>query len=311
MEGNTFYLPFEPVMIETIQRYMNSAAVLLMSILTWCGEEVFMVLILGFTYWCYDKELGKKIGMNILPGLVLNPMMKNIALRRRPYFDHPQIKCLKPVKKEADIYDIAAQGFSFPSGHAMNSAIIFGSLAKFTRNGILVAAAFIMPLLIGISRVALGVHYPTDVLVGWAVGAGIVFLFSFLQEKIKNKNMLRVIILVMSLPGIFYCRTNDYFTALGVMIGFFAAIPFEEKYVNFEATKKPLFIALRILGGGIGFFALNTVLKLPFPKELLESAGAVSFLIRTVRYALEIFLLIGVYPLAFRLEKKLKKEENK
>jgi membrane-associated phospholipid phosphatase len=48
-------------------------------------------------------------------------MAKNIALRRRPYFDHESIHILRVVEPEADIYDIAAQGYSFPSGHSTNA----------------------------------------------------------------------------------------------------------------------------------------------------------------------------------------------
>lgn len=68
---------------------------------------------------------------------------------------------------------------SFPSGHAMVSAVVYLTLAtllaRLTRSNALkayiVGVAVLLTLLIGISRVYLGVHWPSDVLAGWAAGA--------------------------------------------------------------------------------------------------------------------------------------------
>jgi membrane-associated phospholipid phosphatase len=67
---------------------------------------------------------------------------------------------------------------SFPSGHSLNSMAIYGALAltasrtlrRRAVRGLVIALGLGLPLLIGISRPYLGVHYPTDVLVGWFVG---------------------------------------------------------------------------------------------------------------------------------------------
>lgn len=69
---------------------------------------------------------------------------------------------------------------SFPSGHAMLSAVVYltlGALLARTETDVrvkayLLAAACLLTAIVGISRVYLGVHWPTDVLAGWAVGAG-------------------------------------------------------------------------------------------------------------------------------------------
>lgn len=70
-----------------------------------------------------------------------------------------------------------AGGFSFPSGHAMASASIYGAIAVVAalrfpeRRGWVVGACALVVLGIGASRVYLGVHYPSDVIAGWALGA--------------------------------------------------------------------------------------------------------------------------------------------
>ncbi len=310
-QGLTFFFDWEVALMEALQGNMGQAGIVAAKVMTFLGEEMAMIALLGFIYWCHDKELGRDVGLAIVIGVVLNPLIKNMALRRRPYFDNPGIKCLKPVDSGADIYDVSAQGFSFPSGHSMNSTIIFGSVAYHVRKNWLTATCVIIPLLVGTSRFALGVHYPTDVIVGWACGAITVFAVPHMLDRWKNRYLTYACVFAVSLVGIFYCRTADYFTGIGIMSGFFLADPFERRFVNFETTGSVPFCVFRMLGGLIVYFVLNTLLKLPFSKEFLESASTGAFLVRFCRYAVVTFVVIGVYPLAFRLENRFSKADQK
>lgn len=305
-QGNTFYFEWEVALQQWLQGMISSdIGVAIVSFITMFGEETIMIAILGFLYWCYDKKFGKFVGMNILIGTVANPMLKNLAFRRRPYFDHPGIKILKPVDASADIYNIAEQGYSFPSGHTTNSTMIYSSLAMYKKNNkVLWIIAAVVPFLVGVSRVMLGAHYVTDVLCGWVVGTGLMLLFSYLQTHVKNESRLHLIVALCCLPGVFYCQTTDFFTGYGMLLGYFIAIPFEKKFVNFKETKNVIESILRVAGGGALYFGLNKLLKMPFPKEFLNSATMPSFLVRTARYAIIIFVLMGVYPMLFNKFKK-------
>lgn len=305
MEGTTFFFNWEVTLMEWIQLHMGAAGAFFAPLLTALGEELVLVAVLGGLYWGYDKEYGKFVGVNLVTALVWNPMIKNIFLRRRPYFDNPSIKCLKPVEADADIYDIAAQGYSFPSGHSTNSADAYGSLALYKKKKWLCVAAVAVPFLVGVSRVMLGVHYPTDVLCGWLLGAGALVVVSVLQKKISDKRILYLLLILTGFPGIFYCASEDYFTSYGLMIGAFAAFLFEERFVRFKNAKQPFRIVLRVLGGVVLFFGLNTILKLPFSAELLDAGTLASHMIRLVRYGVVIFVDLGVYPLLFGAADKL------
>ena len=300
--GITFFFGWEVRLMEWIQSWLGPVGTAIASFITLFGEELILVAIVGFLYWCYDKEFGKFAGLNIITGIVWNPLIKNIFLRRRPYFDNPEIKCLKPVDSSADIMDISAQGFSFPSGHSTNSAVTFGTLAVYTKKRVFWIIAIVAPLLVGISRFSVGVHYPTDVICGWLLGVAIIALMTFLQNKIQKKWLLHLIIFVVSCAGLFYCRTNDYFTGLGLMAGFFLAMEFEERFVKFETTRNVLSIILRMLGGFVVYLGLNALLKLPFSKEFLHSATMGAYLIRTLRYTIVGFVAIGVYPMVFKFK---------
>ncbi|HEX8217250.1 MAG TPA: phosphatase PAP2 family protein, partial [Allosphingosinicella sp.] len=79
---------------------------------------------------------------------------------------------LRPVAHE---HLVEVQTLSFPSGHAANSVMVYLSLAllltaTYPRRSLAVWAAVWLSILIGISRLVLGVHWPTDVIAGWAFG---------------------------------------------------------------------------------------------------------------------------------------------
>jgi Membrane-associated phospholipid phosphatase len=299
--GNTFFFHWEVSLILWLQAHMGSFGTALASFLSAFGEELAGVAIIGFLYWCYDKRFGRFVGLNVLVGIVLNPMIKNVYLRRRPYFDTPEIKCLKPVKKDADIYNIAAQEFSFPSGHSTNAVTIYGSAEEYNRkNKILAVIGVLLPLLVGVSRFCLGVHYPTDVLCGWLLGLVVIAFVPWLQRKLKNDRLLYGILLLMGLPGFFYCKSLDFFSGYGMLLGFVLAVEFEQKYVNFENTRSAMRSVIRVVGGVAVFFGLNTLTKMPFSADYLNSGEMSALLIRMARYTLVVFAVLGVYPMVFK-----------
>ena len=305
--GTTFYFAWEPELMETLQSHMGTIGTTLAKFFTNFGEELLLVAVLGFIYWCWDKKYGLFVGLELLCACLWNPMIKNIFLRRRPYCDHAGIKCLKPVDASADIYDLSVQGYSFPSGHSANAAATYGAIAAYKKNRLLTVLAVVLSLLVGVSRVMLGVHYPTDVLAGWALGLLIVIVISLVQKKVKRRWLLYLILLMTALPGFFYCKSTDFYSSYGMMLGMALGEAFEKHFVNFENTRNPFFMILRLLIGCALFFGLNTVLKMPFSKEFLNAPTIASFLVRTARYAFVIFFLLGIYPLAFRVEKKKEK----
>ena len=86
---------------------------------------------------------------------------------------------------------MAAGGYSFPSGHSFNSAVVYIAMAlafaaMSARRAVrwcLIGCALVMTLLVALSRVWLGVHYPSDAIAGWLGGAGWAFLASAVLYK--------------------------------------------------------------------------------------------------------------------------------
>ena len=107
-----------------------------------------------------------------------NEALKAVIARARP-------DLLDPI--------VAERGFSFPSGHSALGMAAWGILGVLVmrsrlplgvRRGI-VAVLVVLIVLIGLSRIWLGVHYPTDVLAGWTAGAVIVLVYARLTRRVS------------------------------------------------------------------------------------------------------------------------------
>ena len=296
--GNAFAFEWENQLIICLQQFMPEWVVGIAAVITEFGDALVLVGIIGLFYWALDKELGKRLLVYLSLVNCVNPFVKSLVQRLRPYMVDPRIKCLKAVSSEGDIYDVVAQEFAFPSGHAADCTAIYGPLAARSKRAGWVAACVVLTLLVGVSRFALGVHYPTDVLVGWAIGFACVGLFCLL-EKAVGRNRALLILNVLGLAGFFVARTNDYFSGYGMLLGGTLGILFEERFVRFEGTKKALPAILRTLVGAGLYLGLNELMKLPFSADFLNSGTLPAFIVRAARYAILVFLLLGVYPLAF------------
>lgn len=303
--GTVFFFDWEVSLMVWLQSNLRPLITSFIQYLSIFGEELAMVVVLGLLYWCIDKKLGKTVGITALICTVWNPMLKNIFLRRRPYFDNPEIEILRVVDSDADIYDIAAQGFSFPSGHSSNAASLYVGLAAAVKKKPLTVLAVVLPLVVGISRVCVGAHYPTDVICGWLLGLVAVLVVPLVRRKVKNDKIFYLIFMIIGLPGFFYATSSDFYTSYGMMTGMFLGVMFEEKFVNFENTRSVVRSILRVAGGAAVFFGLNTLLKLPFSSDFLAQPVFAARLIRTLRYTLVLFIDIGVYPMLFKYTAKI------
>lgn len=135
-----------------------------------------IAIVLGilFGHWWHGLIAAVTIGLASLG----NEWFKTLMARHRP-------DVLEPVLIE--------RGFSFPSGHSLLSMVAYGvigvlvmrsTLPLGVRRGI-VAVLAVVVLLVGLSRVWLGVHYPTDVLAGWTAGAVVVLVYARVTRSVS------------------------------------------------------------------------------------------------------------------------------
>lgn len=105
-------------------------------------------------------------------------MLLALAMLGAVSLDHFIKLAVARMRPPSQFWTIPALDWSFPSGHATESAAVYRTLAHMfastqKRLGVKIvtyAIGIVAPFLIGISRVYLGVHWPTDVVAGWALG---------------------------------------------------------------------------------------------------------------------------------------------
>lgn len=298
--GNIFFFGWEVNFIIWIQTFVNGFTTLVAKFLQICGEEYVLIFVLGLLYWSIDKRLGRRASLSMVGSMLFGTLIKGIALRRRPYMDNAQIKCITPPHKGADIMSVKEQGYSFPSLHSTMATATYGMIAVSTRKKVTIAIGIIMPLLIGLSRPFIGVHYPTDVLVGWTLGIICIFVLGGIENRFGYKIGF-LVPTVLGIAGFFYCTDTEFYSGYGVTLGLFLGFMFEEKFVKFKFCKKWWTYILRPVGGVVTFFILTLLLKIPQQLITWEETSALALLYRLFRYTLSTFVTIGVYPIVFKL----------
>ena len=154
---------FDYNILSWIQDGLRSAAATpIVTFITHLGDKGILWILLTIALICFRKT--RKMGMACLISMVIglvvtNLVIKNWAARPRPYDFFEDLTLI--IERQHD--------FSFPSGHSTNSfacAWVIFRMAK-KRYGV---PALILAILIALSRLYVGVHYPTDVLAGVAIG---------------------------------------------------------------------------------------------------------------------------------------------
>ncbi|RKS74572.1 PAP2 superfamily protein [Actinomadura pelletieri DSM 43383] len=130
-----------------------------MHVMSFLGSAAFYVPVLVVLFWCVAPRLAARAAVVLLFSAFLNTLLKMVFHDPRPYWTDPSIEGKQSYTS-----------FGMPSGHAQNAPVAWGFFAAQTRRWLVWTAAAILIVLIGLSRVHLGVHSISQVLAGWAVG---------------------------------------------------------------------------------------------------------------------------------------------
>lgn len=160
------FITFDNIIASELHAAATPPLTQFFEIVTIFGFQVLWVLGIGVGLYLLWKRKWLRLGVWIAAlagGEVLNFLLKGLFARPRPSFTDPLAEALY---------------FSFPSGHAMMSLIAYGLVAYFLylklprawMRVLMTTALIALILLIGLSRLYLGVHYFSDVLAGFAVG---------------------------------------------------------------------------------------------------------------------------------------------
>lgn len=138
-------------------------------------------------YFLYKKMGAKKFGISLLFIAIIILFSDQTANLFKNYFERIRPCNDVSIMNGLRIYWDKSGSFSYFSGHATNSmataTFVFFILKRYYKNSFLL---FIFPLVFAYSRIYLGLHFPLDILSGYAVG----FLYGFLFYKLFEKKVL-------------------------------------------------------------------------------------------------------------------------
>ena len=219
----------------------------------------------------------------------------------------------------------AATGYSFPSGHTQNAFSSFGCLGMWTKKGWRVLC-FAIVVLIGFSRMYLGVHTPLDVGVAFALGLVLMLALYPLFRDIEEhpKRMYAVIAGMLALTIAYLCyaelwpfpadidadnlasgRENGY-KLLGAASAMLLSYWLDRRYIRFETKAQPLTQALKLVLGLALVVGLRVVLKAPMYARLWRRGGVAD----AARYFLVVLFAAAVWPMSFRFLARIKVKKS-
>lgn len=273
--------------------------------ITALGEETAFLTIGLIVFWCVGKRQGYYLMTVGLAGTVASQLMKIVCRVPRPWVRDSNFTILEAARE-------AAGGYSFPSGHTQTAVGTFGSVAVFTRKKWIAVICVVLAILVGFSRMYIGVHTPADVLVGALLSAVLIAAFYPLMLGKKDRTYFGLVILaVLSIAYLFYMELTAFpvdidphnyasamknaYTLIGCSAALLIVYPVEKRYIKYSEKAVWWAQLLKIALGLLAVLAVKEGLRSPL--ELLFAGHLAA---RAVRYFLIVITAGLVWPLTFR-----------
>jgi membrane-associated phospholipid phosphatase len=226
--------------------------------------EVYLVFF-PLLYWCIHKKYGKYLAYLLSIAGVLNAAFKHGFRQPRPFW-------LDPTRQLGE-----ADGYGLPSGHAQMTIIIYALIAFWVRRPAVWLLAVLFILLMGLSRIYLGVHFVHDVFIGYALGFLILLAYPiwmrYFRIRFLNRILGQRLLAVILVPVLLVALYVGMILLIGepdLEVAWAAYVPAAELTAYEEWSR-----ALGLLAGlGIGFILeasrVYFVVAGSWPKRLLR-----------------------------------------
>ena len=266
---------------------------------TYMAQETLVVVIICWLYWCQNKKFAYTLGFTyFLSGLFVQGLKLTFRIPR-PWILDPEFH---PVASAVP----SATGYSFPSGHTQSGTALFSTLGFHTQKKPWRFIFFFLMVLIGFSRMYLGVHTPKDVVTAMSITLVISYLIYYVlsdtiweSQKVPlfTFSLLLCCILIFIYTVYLYVTgtadpdmAEDALIACGAGLGFALGYILELRYLNFALPQTAKEKAQRF---GIGLISV-ILLKLLFKYTLqMNLAGHI------ISYILLILWIVAGYPACF------------
>lgn len=291
------------------------------SLITVFGEETLFMAVGMIVFWCVSKYQGYYLLCTGFLGTTFNQFLKILCRVPRPWVLDPNFTIVESARE-------AATGYSFPSGHTQTAVGLYGGIARGAGKKWLRISMIALALLVGLSRMYLGVHTPADVLVSLVIATLLIFVaYPLFRKAERSPKVMYGILLAQLLVMVAYlCFVYLYpfpaeafaedaihnleharenaFTLLGCAVGFIAVYVVDQKWIHFDTKALWWAQILKVIGGLVLVVAIKELMKAP-----LNALFSGHLMARAVRY----FLMVAVggilWPMTFRFFAKLGQKE--
>ena len=281
--------------------------------MTFLGELNSAIVIMALIYWSVSKELGTYLMMGWSGNRLVNGALKVTFCAYRPWIRDARIL---PYGNAIT----TATGYSFPSGHTMNAATVFGggAVRKDLPKALRVTLGVIVAL-VAFSRIFLGVHTPQDILVGACAGIlvmwGTARLMQWLAVHPEKDLLVAGIGLALGVAIALYAglksypadynaegklivdgakMANDTFKGVGYCAAFLIGWILERRYVGFTTDISLPRKLSRAVIGLLGFYAVSLILNALLKSWIPGPVGT------TLSCFLQILYIVFLFPLCVK-----------
>ena len=264
--------------IQQLQSFLGLGFRIPMQFVSFFASEAFVIAVVPVLYWCIHRKKGAELGLLILGSAFINLWVKQLLAWPRPYEIIPSLA----LAKEST--------YGMPSGHSQLSVVFWAYIAAFLPAGLRVPAIIIMPLFIGFSRIYLGVHFPSDVIGGYIIGAAFFGLFKALGPKVepllRNSGLRLRAILGAAISFIMNLLLPSDTMISGAFLGVSIGFAFASRDVPLDQRDEVKHKLVRYLAGLATTGILYLALKFASSPLVVISGNKQEQLIRFIRYAI-------------------------
>jgi membrane-associated phospholipid phosphatase len=221
---------------------------------TMLGEVPVFLVVAAIVMWVVRKEWGYRLAFAyVLSGLV--------AFGLKEMFRVP-----RPFEVDGTIRVLRAEtisGYSFPSGHAMRAAALFGSWMVGMRRRWGYVVGVTLFCLVGLSRIYVGAHTPQDVIAGLLLGLGCVWATGWL---LRRSWVAHLLVLVPAVAGLWVFHSLAYERAVGAAFGCVVGYLVETRWIRFHTRAEWWMQVLKVVVGFAGLAGLYVLLGRVLPE---------------------------------------------
>ena len=279
--------------VEFFQSLKNGFFDFFFNMISFLGEQYVYIVVLGIIYYAYDKKLGEYLAFTLFFTGLFNNTLKLVVNAQRPYEKYPD--------RATNLRPGTSTGHSFPSGHTQNFTAFLFAEGFYVKKARFFVIASVLAALMAISRMYLGVHFLEDVLASILLGILTAYVISkfFFTLDDKKLHRLYLIVIVIFTPFVFLLGEEDLVKAYGLMVGFFGAVLFEKKHVQFTMDVSLAKKVIRVVSGLIVMLSIQLGLGVIFD-VVAEEGTTLLFALDAIRYGLIAFIGLGIYPILFK-----------